>query len=618
MAMIAGDFEYLSDEKDEIIRVWTTKNNKDRAKYIVDFAVRALRVIENLTDLTYISAGWQKINFVAVPNISPVELRPGGLVIINQNYIYANNITIENKEKIFNHITRLYIDQWLMKSMDYNHNKENLSKYDFEQYLKDFMIDKVEKSWRMMDIIFLNEHSHPFEYDNYYNIYETETYAVSHYKYEFLIRMIRYILGERKYKSALQSYLQNGSDLSDELIKAYGDENGNFEKALKDWLNKTNYPILTISRNYTTQQALFTQMTFLINRTETSSDRYWIPINCATEDNPDFLDTRVTYWFDPSLASLEILAPQNDKWLICNKQRFGIYHVNYDEKNWNLIINYLKSENYNKIHVLNRAQLIDDAFTLAEFGYLNYSIPLKLIGYINQEIDYIPWIAFWRQICRLHEFSRLKNSEYYDNFKRYVLKQTENIEKRLISDETPTNNLSKKLARKLLMKWTCKFGSNLCKNYTLDKLQKWLEDSEENPIPAELKQEILCGGIRHADQDIWNKLLQKYLSNGDADIVIALSCTSNDEILKNFTMSNINDTWGRLESSKSKFQIIFRKNDIGVDVLLDLIDSNKLASSHFKNYRYDDREVAINQANHMKTEYQFDKASNDLKCMKKN
>lgn len=27
---------------------------------------------------------------------------------------------------------------------------------------------------------------------------------------EFLIRMITYILGERKYKSALQSYLQNG------------------------------------------------------------------------------------------------------------------------------------------------------------------------------------------------------------------------------------------------------------------------------------------------------------------------------------------------------------------------------------------------------------------------
>jgi len=41
----------------------------------------------------------------------------------------------------------------------------------------------------------------------------------------------------------------------------------------------------------------------------------------------------------------------------------GYYRVNYDAVYWERIIHYLRtSEEYAKIHVLNRAQIIDDAF----------------------------------------------------------------------------------------------------------------------------------------------------------------------------------------------------------------------------------------------------------------
>lgn len=69
----------------------------------------------------------------------------------------------------------------------------------------------------------------------------------------------------------------------------------------------------------------------------------------------------------------------------------GFFRVNYDLNNWNLLIGQLL-ENTSGISINNRAQLIDDAFELAENCLLEYDIPIKLIKYLpNNEINYTPW-----------------------------------------------------------------------------------------------------------------------------------------------------------------------------------------------------------------------------------
>lgn len=71
----------------------------------------------------------------------------------------------------------------------------------------------------------------------------------------------------------------------------------------------------------------------------------------------------------------------------------GFYRVNYDENNWNLITNYLKSEDYEEIPPVNRAQLLDDALNLARAGILKYNTALELTQYLERELDYIPWYS---------------------------------------------------------------------------------------------------------------------------------------------------------------------------------------------------------------------------------
>lgn len=48
-------------------------------------------------------------------------------------------------------------------------------------------------------------------------------------------------------------------------------------------------------------------------------------------------------------------------------------------------------EDSREISVINRAQLIDDAFNLARAGFLDYSVAFNLTRYLQYEVEYIPW-----------------------------------------------------------------------------------------------------------------------------------------------------------------------------------------------------------------------------------
>lgn len=72
----------------------------------------------------------------------------------------------------------------------------------------------------------------------------------------------------------------------------------------------------------------------------------------------------------------------------------GYYRVNYDLVNWDRLALFLNKEDHTSIHVLNKAQLLDDAFHLARYGVIPYHVPLNISKYLIKETDYVPIAAF--------------------------------------------------------------------------------------------------------------------------------------------------------------------------------------------------------------------------------
>jgi len=73
----------------------------------------------------------------------------------------------------------------------------------------------------------------------------------------------------------------------------------------------------------------------------------------------------------------------------------------------------IKQLNYSleEIHVLNRAQLIDDSFNLAKAGLLNYKIPMSFTEYLEKENDIIPWFSAMNSLNYvLNRMRRFRNA----------------------------------------------------------------------------------------------------------------------------------------------------------------------------------------------------------------
>jgi aminopeptidase N len=101
---------------------------------------------------------------------------------------------------------------------------------------------------------------------------------------------------------------------------------------------------------------------------------------------------------------------------VFNKQAIGYYRVNYDDTNWNALINALSSPQYKNIHVMNRAQLIDDAFALADAKYFDYERAFNVLKYLVYEDDYFPWYTANRMLTVLYEAFGEKNNDLNVSF----------------------------------------------------------------------------------------------------------------------------------------------------------------------------------------------------------
>ena len=88
------------------------------------------------------------------------------------------------------------------------------------------------------------------------------------------------------------------------------------------------------------------------------------------------------------------LNANSNEWVIGNLHHSGFYRVNYDKKNWELLIQQLNTD-YTKIHEINRVTLIDDSFNLGRAEKISQKLFLDIVKYLENEKDPMPWkVAF--------------------------------------------------------------------------------------------------------------------------------------------------------------------------------------------------------------------------------
>lgn len=174
--------------------------------------------------------------------------------------------------------------------------------------------------------------------------------------------------------------------------------------------------------------------------------------------------------------------PDKDQWVIFNIQMAGLYKVKYDRRNYKLIVKALNSEKFKNIHIINRAQLIDDAMALAWTGEQDYGIALAMINYLSQEDEYIPWKAALDSLRSVNRV--LLRSPLYGVFKAYIQHVLEPIYEKVggVSEPKASSRLDTVKHQSMICGWSCRFSVGDCVEKSVAYFSRWMVETEPDHI----------------------------------------------------------------------------------------------------------------------------------------
>ncbi|XP_055679454.1 aminopeptidase N-like [Lutzomyia longipalpis] len=430
-----------------------------------------------------------------------------------------------------------------------------------------------------------------------------------------IIRMLDHILGKETFQKGVRSFIQemayriaSPQDLYIHLQSAASEdyalpEDITIENIMTPWEHIPGYPLLTITRNYQTNEIVVNQRRFLFQHQvdDPECSCWYIPLTFATSNNPDMEDTKPLGWMRRGVKEIVLTSSENrswtsDQWVLFNIQQTGFYRVNYDTQNWRLLANELNQGPPFKIGNLNRAQLIDDSFNLAYSDVIEFNIALDIIKYVHEETEFPVWATASNHLTTLNR--RLEGPTHDLYFGRFLRHLTEDLFDKLDVFENVDSAESPRITflRPYIVDLACRAGSAKC--LTATRVLVMAEAiTGHRLVPHEKSSVYYCHGLRNANWQtffyFWQRLHALTSDQERHHLVNALSCyQSSSSIYDLLQTTSIIDTSAEiLYTQLERFMILataFRNGHLRVVINFLMENHEDVAKTYTFNYRMEE------------------------------
>ncbi|XP_014487798.1 PREDICTED: aminopeptidase N-like, partial [Dinoponera quadriceps] len=219
-----------------------------------------------------------------------------------------------------------------------------------------------------------------------------------------------------------------------------------------------------------------------------------------------------------------------ETFLIFNARQLGFYRTSYTYEMWFKIIYYLNNHDFTTIPVLNRAQIIDDAYHLVLSDKMNYELFLTLVEYLRDETNFIVWHSMMNV---LHYISPFLNFPESAEFKEITLDVIDEVLTTIGYDEDSKDDDKLKAMRLLLLNWACKHGHVECKKRAHHKLISHIDDPKNNTILPWWENLIYCTGLMNAkNETVLHKILNHTVQEKKERLLQHMDCIEDDHLLQ--------------------------------------------------------------------------------------
>ncbi|XP_071559315.1 aminopeptidase Q-like [Temnothorax nylanderi] len=411
-------------------------------------------------------------------------------------------------------------------------------------------------------------------------------FSLSYYiKAPCIMRMLRHILGDKVFRNGINTYFRRQSasldDFWTDMQTAYEEELPeilptlpiNITKVMDPWIEQKSFPVLSVQ--------LEDSYILITN----DGDRM-IPLTNTTQKYLDFNDTSTIKWLNSGKNYNMLIVPKlslKDTMIIFNIQQTGYYRVKYNNKNWLKIARYLNSEKkYKKIHVLNRAQIIDDAYHLMIANQLNSDIFWDLTKYLSHETDYRAW---YPMIKAIEDMSYLFLFSEHQPLKVILLYRLNRLIGRIGYEENSEDHdvYMATCLRQEAVKWECVLGDLDCKTEAVTKLKWHLENPENNILLPWWRKWTYCNGLAVADDVTLRLYMKTFIDKNYINMFEFFTCSNNHIfILRTFITLMKSKPYNKYSLIDKNYIDLFHyivmrhaRNNIALDYILDNWDQIK-------------------------------------------
>ncbi|XP_033335065.2 aminopeptidase N-like isoform X1 [Megalopta genalis] len=411
-------------------------------------------------------------------------------------------------------------------------------------------------------------------------------------------------INRHKYSTTTPKYLWQTFDEVINESRADGGVGISIEKIMDSWTNEAGNPIVYADR--IDRDIRLKQVPMSIATSSASNFARTSPVECMGE--------KKTY-----------ISAGDSVSFVSNVQQNGFYRIKYDSHSCHLLISALYEKNYSKLHVTNRAQLIDDALNLTRATKISYDKTFECTDYLRNEKEYLPWKAFFNGINFLLQRSYGQQDNLTSVIKSYILHLTSKIYSSLDFENSIDDHL-KQLKRELILTWRCKAEGKDCVKkakqlYINFKLNTFM--GLPNHISPNARAAVYCTAMRDADVNEWNFMWGQYLKADFASekktILEALGCNRNEKILRSYINRVINGSYTsgiRKQDVDIALTSIYNAGKVGVDVMLIfLVNEYKRLYEYYGEWN-SVRNVFSKLASHISTQQQLKDLEMIGNCLK--
>ncbi|EGI70560.1 Glutamyl aminopeptidase [Acromyrmex echinatior] len=450
-------------------------------------------------------------------------------------------------------------------------------------YMEEFPVEVMQK-------VFVPDSklsSHPIIY-NVQNADDITSFfdGISYKKGASIIRMMENFFGSDVFFSAISIYLNKyayenaeTADLFEVLQDAVGNKL-NVTAIMDTWTRQEGFPVVNVKKsgnNYT-----LTQKRFLDDQDAKSDPskssygyRWTIPIVYITNRN----EVPTLVWFDKDANEVVIEVDERTKWFKLNAGQVGFYRVNYNEE-WETLNELLRSH-HTRISMLDRANLLDDLFSLAEAGEIEYDTVLNITMYLTEEYHCLPWAVAKSKLMTIYTLLTSSADPFISStFQSFVWILVDTIYKDVtwtvddaIEEDVP--RIDNKV-RPIVIELACAMALPACLKKASELFNEWL--IEEKPQHPDVRELVYYYGMRYYSDAIeWSVMFERFKNETDPGeknkIMAGLTGTQSIRVLKEFIIIATDERFVRAQDFL-KCLIMISKNPDGTSLVWDWVREN--------------------------------------------